>query len=101
MFDPNDPTKLIAMTKTPLLVPETPYETGDLEHLWVDNTVFPCGAIPVNDGKTLRIYYGAGDYSTNIAEIDFADILREMTPCTRMAERATIPFKLEDWKKGK
>ena len=100
LFDRNDPTKLIAITKSPLIVAEAPYETGDLEKLWVEFTVFPCGAVPVNNGRTLRIYYGAGDCNTNIAEIDFADLMRELTPCSRLAERATIPFRLEDWKKN-
>ena len=98
LFDKNDPTKLIAITKKPLLVAETPYETGDLEHLWTEFTVFPCGAVPVNGGKTLRIYYGAGDYSTNIAEIDFSDLKKLLVPCSRMAERATVPFQIQDWK---
>ena len=100
LFDKNDPTRLIAITKKPLLVAEAPYETGDLAHLWTEFTVFPCGAVPVNNGKTLRIYYGAGDYSTNIAEIDFCDLKKELVPCSRMAERATIPFRIQDWKKN-
>ena len=35
-----------------------------------------------------------GDYSTNIAEIYFNDLLKELTPCSRLAERATIPFRI-------
>ena len=101
LFDRNDPTKLIAITKSPLIVAEAPYETGDLTKLWVEFTVFPCGAVPVNGGKTLRIYYGAGDCNTNMAEIDIADLMKELTPCSRLAERATIPFRLEDWHNGR
>lgn len=97
LFDKNNPTKLIGITKKPLLVAEEPYETGDLEKLFVEHTVFPCGAIPINDGKTIRIYYGAGDYSTNVAEIDFDDLAKEITPTERIANRATIPFNLNDW----
>lgn len=101
LFDCNDPTKLIAVTKKPLLVAETPYETGDVNRLWVEFTVFPCGALLINNNKTLRIYYGAGDYSTNIADIDMADLMKELTPCSRMAERATVPFNLNEWKNYK
>ena len=88
----------IAITKKPLLVAEAPYETGDLDRLWVEFTVFPCGALLIDNGKTLRIYYGAGDYSTNIADIALDDLMKELTPCSRMAERATISFDLGERK---
>ena len=99
LLDKQDPFRVIAMTRKPLLVPEMDYETGNMELFWRENVIFPCGAVPVNDEKTLRIYYGAGDYSTNLAEIDFADLKRELTPCSRLAERATVPFRIEDWKR--
>ena len=99
LFSLEDPTKLIAITKEPLLVAEAPYETGDLEKLWVEFTVFPCGAVPVNGGKDLRIYYGAGDYCTCLATVALEDLWKVMTPCSRLAERATVPFRIEDWKK--
>jgi len=100
LFSLEDPTKLIAITKEPLLVAEAPYETGDLEKLWVEFTVFPCGAVPVNNGRDLRIYYGAGDYCTCLATVSFEDLWKVMTPCSRLAERATIPFRIENWKKA-
>ncbi|MBQ9501840.1 MAG: glycosidase [Lentisphaeria bacterium] len=98
LFDRNDPTTLTAITKKPLLVAEAPYETGDLDRLWVEFTVFPCGALLTGGGKNLRIYYGAGDCSTNIADIALDDLMKELTPCSRKAERATIPFDLAGWK---
>ena len=51
----------------------------------------------LNGGRALRICCGAGDCNTNIAEIDFADLMRELTPCSRLAERATVPFRIQDW----
>ena len=51
LFDKQDPTKLTAITKKPLLVAETPYETGDLEHLWTEFTVFPCGSFASNTSR--------------------------------------------------
>ena len=97
LFSLESPTELIAITKKPLLVAEAPYETGDLEKLWVEHVIFPCGAIPVDDGKTLRIYYGTGDYCTCLAETTFEELWSVMTPCRRMAEYANIPFNLNDW----
>ena len=31
------------------------------------------------------------------AEIRFDDLWRSITPCTRMADRATVPFWIEEW----
>lgn len=95
LFSPDDPTELIAMTKQPLLVAETGYETG--EKMWVENTVFPCGAVLEDDNNTLRIYYGAGDYSTNLAFTTLEELWTVMTPCKRMAKRAVVPFWIKDW----
>ena len=97
LFDLEDPTRLIAITKQPLLVAEAPYETGDPD-LWTEFTVFPCGAVLEDDQQTLRIYYGAGDANTNLAETTLDELWQVMTPCSRIAERATVPFKIEDWK---
>ena len=98
LFDLDDPTKLIAITKQPLLVAEAPYETGT-PGLWTEFTIFPCGAVLEDDRKTLRIYYGAGDTSTNLATTTLPELWSVMTPASRMAERATVPFHIEDWKK--
>ena len=100
LFDLDDPTKLIAITKEPLLVAEAPYETGD-PTLWVENTIFPCGAVLEDDQQTLRIYYGAGDANTNLATTTLDELWSVMTPCSRIAERATVPFNLTKWKNFK
>ncbi|MFH1592434.1 MAG: glycoside hydrolase family 130 protein [Candidatus Woesearchaeota archaeon] len=56
LFDLKDPTKLIRVSKTPILSPRKDYERiGD-----VPNVVFTCGAIPESDG-TVKIYYGGAD----------------------------------------
>ena len=100
LFDLADPTKLIAITRQPLLVAETDYEL-DPAQSFVSNTIFPCGAVIMEDGKTLRIYYGSGDYSTNLAETTLDELWSVMTPASRLAERATVPFRIEEWKKYK
>ncbi len=96
LFDLNDPTKLIAITKSPLIAAEAPYETGD-PRLWVEFTIFPCGAVLEPDNETLRIYYGAGDYCTCLATTTLTELWSVMTPCSRKASLATIPFRIEDW----
>ena len=54
----NEPTKVIARTKRPVLEPKDPCEkNGD-----VNNMVFPTAAY-VMDGK-LFVYYGAADKDT-------------------------------------
>ncbi len=98
LFDLADPTRLIAITKSPLLVAETPYETGN-SNLWTEFTVFPCGAVLMDDRQTLRIYYGAGDCTTNLVETTLDEIVGAMTFGPRMAERATVPFRIENWKR--
>jgi beta-1,4-mannooligosaccharide/beta-1,4-mannosyl-N-acetylglucosamine phosphorylase len=95
LYDLNDPTRLIAMTKQPILVAETEYETGNIEKFWREDVVFPCGAVLEND-NLLRLYYGAGDYSTCMATLSLDDLWSIMTPCSRIAERATVAFRLED-----
>ena len=77
------------MTQKPLLVPETEYETGNMELFWRENVVFPCGAV-MEDGNTLRLYYGAGDYSTCMAEINLNELWNEMIPYSRKSADATV-----------
>lgn len=98
LFSLEDPTELIAITKDPLLVAEAPYETGCLDKLWTEFTVFPCGAVLEDDNDTLRIYYGAGDYSTNLAFTTLSELWTVMTPYKRIAKYATVPFWIDDWK---
>ena len=89
LLDRNDPFEILAMTRKPLLVPETDYETGNMELFWRENVIFPCGAV-MEDGKTVRLYYGAGDYSTCMAEINLDDLFQEMVPYSRKSADATV-----------
>ena len=56
---------------------------------WRENVIFPCGAIVEND-ENIRLYYGAGDYSTCMAEIALEDLWKELKPYTRKSPRASI-----------
>ena len=89
LLDRKDPFRIIAMTPKPLLVPETEYETGNMELFWRENVVFPCGAT-MEDRGVVRLYYGAGDYSTCMAEITLAELWNEMTPYSRKTRTATV-----------
>ena len=97
LFDKDAPTRLAAITRQPLIVAEAPYETG-YDGIWVEDTIFPVGAIlnPHDTGE-LMIYYGAGDANTCLATVKLEELLQEMTPARRLAERAVVPFRIEDW----
>jgi predicted GH43/DUF377 family glycosyl hydrolase len=54
-LDLNNPARVIARTKQPILQPEEDYERiGD-----VNNVVFPTGACIINE--KLHVYYGGAD----------------------------------------
>ena len=89
LLDKNDPFQLLAMTPKPLLVPEADYETGNMKLFWRENVIFPCGAI-MEEGNIIRLYYGAGDYSTCMAEINLDDLWGEMIPYSRKTRNATV-----------
>ena len=88
LLDLSDPFKVLAMTREPLLVPEMDYETGNMDLFWRENVIFPCGAVLEND--TVRLYYGAGDYSTCMAGIALSDLWKVMTPYSRKTRTATV-----------
>ncbi len=69
LLDRDDPSRVIARTKYPVLEPETDFELiGD-----VDNVVFPEGAVVLGD--TLHVYYGAADRFVGHAAAPLADVL--------------------------
>jgi predicted GH43/DUF377 family glycosyl hydrolase len=61
LLDLEDPTKIVAHTDKPWLVPEEVYETYGR----VPNIIFPSGALI--RGRTLHIYYGAADTTCAVA----------------------------------
>ncbi len=68
VLDKNDPSKVVCRSAIPILSPREYYErVGD-----VNNVVFSCGAILEDDGKQLKIYYGASDTSicVGLANVD-------------------------------
>lgn len=69
LLDRDDPTRVIARTKKPVLEPELEFELiGD-----VNNVVFPEGAVVI-DG-VLHLYYGAADRVIGHASAPLDDVL--------------------------
>ncbi|MDR1973244.1 MAG: glycoside hydrolase family 130 protein [Bacteroidales bacterium] len=72
LLDLNDPTKVIARSKEPIMEPSEAYElTG-----FFGNVVFTNGHYL--DGDTLHIYYGASDEVICTAEVSISEILKTL-----------------------
>ncbi|MEO8910607.1 MAG: glycoside hydrolase family 130 protein [Gemmatimonadaceae bacterium] len=69
LLDLYDPSKVIARSREPVLRPEAPYEREG----FFGSVVFTCGAIV--DGDLVRIYYGAADDVTAVADLSLQEIL--------------------------
>ena len=65
----DDPARILARSPEPVLKPEADYETGG----FFANVVFTCGALV--EGGRLRVYYGASDEVTALAEAPLNSIL--------------------------
>jgi len=65
----NDVSKIIARSKYPVLEPEKPFEKIGI----VDNVVFPCGAVLIDD--TVYVYYGGADKVICVATMKLQKIL--------------------------
>lgn len=70
LTDLDQPDKIIARSKEPLLAPEAPYEVEG----FFGNVVFTCGAVETPDDKVI-IYYGAADECLAAAETTIDDML--------------------------
>ena len=75
LLDAEDPTRVVGMSKLPLLAPETQFET---EIGFRQNVIFPCGMILEDDGE-VKIYYGASDTVTCLARADVNELLQLCT----------------------
>src|SRR5688500_9769455 len=69
LLDANDPGRVLGRSRDPILAPEAPYEkTG-----FFAQVVFTCGVVA--EGDTVRVYYGAADGVTAVADLSIPDIL--------------------------
>ncbi len=71
LLDLEDPTKMIARLKEPLMVPNEEEREG-----YVPNVVYSCGAI-VNNGE-LVIPYSMSDYASSFATVPLQLIFDHM-----------------------
>lgn len=72
LLDLNDPTKIIAHTEQPLLIPLAVYERYGM----VSNITFPSGALV--RGNRLSLYYGAGDTVCALASGKMNELMRDL-----------------------
>lgn len=71
LLDRENPSKVIGMSKQPLIAPETVYETDEG---FRQNVIFPGGMILEPNGE-VKIYYGASDTVECLATADVNDLL--------------------------
>ncbi|MDB4877977.1 MAG: glycosidase related protein [Gemmatimonadetes bacterium] len=69
LLDANDPSVVIARSREPILTPEMPYE----RHGFFPGVVFTCGLVA--EGDNVRVYYGAADGVTAVADLSLTEIL--------------------------
>lgn len=69
LLDARDPGRVLARSRDPILKPEAPYEREG----FFDGVVFSCGVLP--EGDTVRVYYGAADGVTAVADLSLNEIL--------------------------
>lgn len=71
LLDLEDPRKIVALSRRPLMVPEAPYET---DGGFRNDVLFPGGMILEDDGL-VRIYYGAADTVECLATAHVDDLI--------------------------
>jgi predicted GH43/DUF377 family glycosyl hydrolase len=71
LLDRERPERVLARSSEWLFGPDAPYE----RHGDVDNVVFPCGWLLLDDGDMLRIYYGAADTCVCVATASLSALL--------------------------
>jgi len=71
LLDLNDPTKVIARTELPIMVPTADYEISG----FFGNVVFTNGHIVEPNGDTVTVYYGASDEFVCGAKFSISEII--------------------------
>ena len=69
LLDRHDPSRVRGRSREPILKPEAPYEREG----FFGKVVFTCGVLA--DGDLVRIYYGAADGVTAVADLSLKEIL--------------------------
>lgn len=68
LLDKDDPTRVLARTKEPILAPDSAEREG-----YVPNVVYSCGAL-IHQGM-LVLPYAMSDYASSVAIIDMAELM--------------------------
>lgn len=75
LFDANDPTRVLARSPRPILVPSEPYEKSG----FFNDTVYSCGHISLDENnERIRMYYGTADTCTAAADFVVRDIIEQL-----------------------
>lgn len=69
LLDPDDPSRVIGRSRDPILAPDAPYEREG----FFGGVVFTCGLVA--EGDLVRVYYGAADGVTAVADLSLDAIL--------------------------
>ncbi|HKG90970.1 MAG TPA: glycoside hydrolase family 130 protein [Gemmatimonadaceae bacterium] len=69
LLDAREPWRVLARSREPILRPEAPYEREG----FFAGVVFTCGLLA--EGDAVRIYYGAADGVTAVAELSLTEIM--------------------------
>lgn len=69
LLDAADPSRVLARSREPVLRPEAPYEREG----FFGGVVFSCGVLA--EGDLVRVYYGAADGVTAVADLSLLEIL--------------------------
>ncbi|HVD00116.1 MAG TPA: glycoside hydrolase family 130 protein [Candidatus Dormibacteraeota bacterium] len=78
LLDGEDPSRVIARSPVPILVPTEDYERSGL----YNETVFSCGHVALDDrGERIRMYYGAADSCVAAADFEVRDIIASLARC--------------------
>ena len=78
LLDAEQPTRVLARSRRPILVPTEPFERSGV----FSNVVFSCGHVPLDDhGERIRLYYGAADTCVGAADFVVRDIVDDLDPC--------------------
>ena len=70
LLDTDDPSRVIAVSQQPLMLPQADYELEGYR----GNTVFPTAAV-LEDDEEVKIYYGAADTVVGLATAQLGDII--------------------------
>ena len=74
MFDLKNPSKLIAKSPHPIIIPTKKYEKEG----FVSNVIFTTGAIMDENEKDILIYSGGADEVVTVKKVALKDILNHL-----------------------